>query len=81
MTTIAAAIIQQKIPRPIKPQTIKPMVEVGEAVVLPLAAVSPNSRKASSAMRARMKETRPATKSNFATAPQLYHGRIRNGKV
>jgi hypothetical protein len=52
------------------------MVEVGEAVVLPLAVVNLNRMKTTSAMRAAMKETRPATKSNFATALQLYHGCI-----
>jgi len=57
-----------------QPQTIKPELEVGEAVVLPLAAVNLNRMKANSVMRATMKEIRLTTKSTFATASQLYHG-------
>ena len=57
-----------------QPQTTKAELELGEAVVPSLAAVNPNIMKASSAMKATMKEIRPVTKSTFATAPQLYHG-------
>ena len=64
-----------------QPQTIKPELEVGEAVVLPLAVVNLNRMKASSAMKATMKEIRPATKSTFATASQLYHGCIAASKA
>jgi hypothetical protein len=57
-----------------QPQTIKAELEPGVAVVPSLVAVNPNIMKASSAMKATMKEIRPVTKSTFATASQLYHG-------
>jgi hypothetical protein len=81
MSTIAAAIIQQRTPRPMQPQTTKAELELGEAVEPSLVAVNPSIMKASSAMKATMKEIRPVTKSTFATASQLYHGCIAASKA
>jgi hypothetical protein len=64
-----------------QPQTTKAEIELGEAVVPSLAAVNPSIMKASSAMKATMKEIRPVTKSTFATASQLYHGCIAISKA
>jgi hypothetical protein len=64
-----------------QPQTTKAEIELGEAVEPSLAAVNPNIMKASSAMKATMKEIRPVTKSTFATAPQLYHGCLAVSKL
>jgi hypothetical protein len=73
MSRMAAAIIQQRKPRPIKPQTMRPADEIGEPEVPGLAANCLWRMKASSAMKATMKETRAATRNIFATASRLYH--------
>jgi|GEM_PF-7043260 len=64
-----------------QPQTTKAELEFGEPVVPSLVAVNPSIMKASSAMKATMKEIRPVTKSTFATAFQLYHGCIAASKA
>ena len=57
-----------------QPQTTKAELEFGEPVVPSLAAVNPSIMKASSAMKASIKEIRPIMKRTLATASQLYHG-------